>query len=108
MEKESEKTLEAQLVDEVARRGGMTIKLTSQFHRGLPDRLVLLPHKTIAFVEMKSTGEKPRPLQIRAMRKLTSLGFRCFVADSSESLDDLLRRLDTRLDRINSDLTNAL
>ena len=53
---ESEKDLEARLVAEVRKRGGMCIKQTSQFHRGLPDRLVLLPYHTQAFVELKSSA----------------------------------------------------
>lgn len=97
---ESEKDLERRLVNEVKKMGGFAIKLTSQFHRGLPDRLVLLPFHTIAFVEMKSTGEKPRPLQEAAMAKLTGMGFRCWVVDSSEKLDFFLEKMRIRLEKV--------
>ena len=70
---ESEKDLEARLVKEVETRGGMAIKLTSQFHRGLPDRLVLCPYHTMAFVEMKSTGKKPTALQDATPQRLRSM-----------------------------------
>lgn len=96
-QKESEKALERRLVDEVKKMGGFALKLTSQFHRGMPDRLVLLPYHTIVFVELKSTGEKPRPLQEAAMNKLISLGFRCWVIDSSEKLDFFLERMGNRM-----------
>lgn len=72
--KESEKKLEADLVEGCRRRGGMAVKLTSQFHRGLPDRLVLLPFRTVCFVELKSTGEKRTALQEVAARSWRTSG----------------------------------
>ena len=98
--KESEKKLEADLVEGCRRRGGMAIKLTSQFHRGLPDRLVLLPFRTVCFIELKSTGEKRTALQEVAARQLENLGLRVFVVDSSEALWEFFMRMDKRLARI--------
>lgn len=98
--KESEKALERRLVEEVKRLGGMALKNTSQFHGGIPDRLVLLPFHTISFVELKSTGEKPRPLQEAAMAKLGDMGFRCWVIDSTEKLDYFLERMQARLEKV--------
>lgn len=95
--KESEKTLEIRLVNEVRKRGGIALKLTSQFHRGMPDRLVLLPHHTIAFVEMKSTGEKPSRLQEAAISQLIGFKFTVRVIDSTESLEAFLTSIDARL-----------
>ena len=92
--KESEKTLEARLVREIEARGGMALKYTSQFHRGIPDRICLLPGGLSVFVELKSTGKKPTKLQDHAMDKLEKLGFSTRVIDSTESLDRLLRVLD--------------
>lgn len=91
---ESEKTLEARLRRETARRGGMCVKLTSQFQRGLPDRLLLMPGGRAAFCELKSTGRRPTPLQLECHRRLRALGFAVRVADSTEGLDALLRELD--------------
>lgn len=98
--KESEKHLEADLVEGCKRRGGMAIKLTSQFHRGLPDRLVLLPWRTVAFVELKSTGEKRSALQEVAARQLEALGLRVFLIDSTEALMEFFWRMDKRIARI--------
>lgn len=95
---ESEKDLEARLAKETEKRGGMAIKLTSQFHRGLPDRLCLMPYHTIAFVELKSSGKKPTDLQVATMEKIRLLRFTVRVVDSTESLDDLLATLDKRLE----------
>ena len=98
--RESEKDLEAALVTGCKRRGGMAVKLTSQFHRGLPDRLVLLPFRTVAFVELKSTGCKRTALQEVAGQQLESLGFRVFVVDSTEGLMEFFYKMDRRITRI--------
>lgn len=94
MVKESEKTLEARLRREIERRGGMCLKYTSQFHRGIPDRIVLMPGGFTAFAEMKSTGKMPEPLQVRAIDKLRQLGFPVFVIDSTARLDVFLAMID--------------
>ena len=91
---ESEKTLEARLVREIEARGGMALKYTSQFHRGIPDRIILLPFGMIGFVELKSTGKTPTKLQAHAMLKLHKLGFDTFVIDCTEKLEDFLKIVD--------------
>lgn len=93
MQKESEKSLEVHLVNAVKARGGLAIKNTSQFHRGLPDRTVLLPGGHISFVEMKSTGCKPTALQLRAHEQLRHMGFRVEVIDTTEKLDAFLNSI---------------
>ena len=65
-----ESTIESNFVKQVKAMGGMAIKLISPNFAGLPDRLVLLPHGKMFFVELKATGQKPRPLQIAVHRKL--------------------------------------
>ena len=92
--KESEKTLEARLVREIEARGGMALKYTSQFHRGIPDRICLLPGGLSVFVELKSTGQKPTKLQQHAMDRLDSMGHPTMVVDSTEKLEALLQILD--------------
>jgi hypothetical protein len=93
--KESEKTLEARLVREIEARGGMALKYTSQYHRGIPDRICLLPGGVVFFVELKSTGKKPTKLQQHAMEQLEKLGFITRVVDSTENLEGLLWALDS-------------
>ena len=93
--KESEKTLEARLVREIEARGGMALKYTSQFHRGIPDRIVLLPGGVTIFVELKSTGQKPTKLQQHAIAQLSKLGFWCAVISRTETLEKLLKFIDS-------------
>ena len=84
---ESEKTLEARLRKEVEALGGKALKLMSQLHRGLPDRLVLMPGGLAFFVELKSTGKKPTALQTHCHDQLRQMGFEVYVVDSTESLE---------------------
>lgn len=91
---ESEKTLEARLVREIEARGGMALKYTSQFHRGFPDRIILLPGGKTIFVELKSTGQKPTKLQMHAIRKLIKMGHWVEIIDRTGPLDSLLQVVD--------------
>jgi hypothetical protein len=91
---ESEKTLEAKLRKEVEKRGGMALKLSSQMHRGLPDRLILMPGGWALFAEIKTTGKKPTKLQCRCHQQLIQLGFSVGVVDSTERLNEMLEVID--------------
>ena len=92
--KESEKTLEARLRKEVEAHGWMALKLLSQLHRGLPDRLVLAEYGIAFFAEIKTTGKKPTRLQKHCHELLRKLGFQVFVIDSTDSLETALALMD--------------
>lgn len=81
-----ESYIEQKLVAEVKKRGGMCIKLVPMFFSGLPDRLILMPHKQICFVETKAPNKKARPLQSAVHRMIIKLGFDVFIVDSSEDI----------------------
>lgn len=83
---ESEKQLERDLKELIESGGGMCIKLLSQHITGLPDRLCLLPGGRAFFVEVKTTGKKPRKIQEFIHEKLRSLGFSVYVLDSTPAL----------------------
>lgn len=87
---ESEKALEAELRERCKALGWLCIKLTSQYQRGLPDRLILLPGGRVCFVEIKTTGKKPTALQRLTHERLRALGYRVEVVDTTESLDNLI------------------
>ena len=76
--------------DEVARRGGLALKFTSQTMNGLPDRLVLLLGGKAAFVELKAPGKTMRPLQVKRKEQLESLGFPVFCVDRFEQIRPVL------------------
>ena len=85
-----EKSIEQKLVRAAKGRGGICPKLVSPGFDGMPDRLVLLPHGRMGFVEVKAPGEKPRPIQASRHRLLRRLGFKVYVLDSAEDIPHIL------------------
>lgn len=86
-EETSEKVFERELSKFVEDRGGMAIKLLSQFIKGLPDRMFLLPGGVVVFVEFKSTGKKPTKIQSYIHAKIRARGFDVYVVDSVETFE---------------------
>lgn len=67
-----ESTIEARLVREVKKRGGLCYKFTSPGNPGVPDRIVILPGGTTVYVELKTEiGRlaKIQKWQIEELRK---------------------------------------
>jgi hypothetical protein len=58
-----ERDVERKLVKGVAALGGVAYKFTSPAHRGVADRLVLLPGGRVIFVELKTDKGVLSPLQ---------------------------------------------
>lgn len=85
-----EKVIEKKLVAEVKKMGGIAAKFVSPGLDGMPDRLVLLPNRKVAFVELKAPGMKPRPLQLRRIKQLQKLGFVCYVVDNVDKIGGIL------------------
>ena len=85
-----EGSIEHRLVTETKKRGGLAVKFVSPGFDGVPDRLVLLPHGKLAFVELKAPGKTLRPLQRRRREQLERLGFRVFVVDDVEQIGGVL------------------
>ena len=94
LSRESEKVLEARLRKEVESHGWMALKLLSQLHRGLPDRLILAEYGIAFFAEIKTTGKKPTRLQKHCHELLRKLGFQVFVIDTTDSLEMALALMD--------------
>ena len=83
---DSEKVVEHKLVELAKINGGMCIKLLCDQLIGLPDRMCLFPGHKIVFVELKTTGRKPKRIQAYMHNKLRALGFRVEVIDTVESV----------------------
>lgn len=83
---DSEKIVERKLVELVKINGGMCIKLLCDQLIGLPDRMCLFPGHKVIFVELKTTGRKPKRIQMYMHNKLRALGFRVEVIDTVESV----------------------
>jgi hypothetical protein len=88
-----ESLIEQKLVQTVKKSGGIAPKFVSPGYDGMPDRIVLLPHGKIGFVEVKAPGKKPRPLQASRRRLLSALGFKVYVLDSTEQIGGILNAI---------------
>jgi len=85
-----EKQTEQKLVSAVKKLGGIAPKFMSPGLDGMPDRIVLLPSGRMAFVEVKATGCKPRPLQLARHGMFRRLGFRVYVLDDEMQIGGIL------------------
>ena len=85
-----ESLIEQHLVREVNRREGLCLKFNSQSMTGIPDRIILMKNGTVAFVEVKQKGKKPRPLQELRMKQLRQLGFKVYTLDEKEKIGEIL------------------
>lgn len=82
--------IERKLITAVKKRGGICPKWVCPGCDGMPDRIVLLPEMKIGFVEVKTPGEQPRPLQLARHRLLKKLGFLVFVLDDPQQIGGIL------------------
>ena len=90
-----ERQVEQALVREVRKHGGIAPKFTSPGTAGMPDRLVILPEGKVCFVELKAPGQKPRPIQIRQMDRLTQLGCMVRTIDHPTQIQELNNEIRT-------------
>jgi hypothetical protein len=52
--------------------------------------MCLFPGGKVIFVELKSTGEKPKKIQINVHKMLRNLGFRVEVVDTIRGVENLI------------------
>nr|DAL69763.1 MAG TPA: Nuclease [Caudoviricetes sp.] len=90
---DSEKVVERKLVELVKMNGGMCIKLLCDQLMGLPDRMCLFPGHKMVFVELKTTGRKPKRIQMYMHNKLQALGFRVEVIDTIKGVEQLINNM---------------
>ena len=85
-----EKDIEKKLIKEVNKLGGLALKFLSPGYAGVPDRLILLPYRKLAFIELKAPGKTLRPLQEKRKRQLEELGFLVLCLDSKDEIGGVL------------------
>ena len=85
-----ENLIDRQLAMSVKNMGCIAVKFVSPGLDGVPDRIVLLPDKKMAFVELKAPGKKLWPLQEKRRRQLEALGFSVYVIDGAEQIGGVL------------------
>jgi hypothetical protein len=78
------------LEKEIEMQLARAVKFISPGFDGMPDRLVLLPSGRCGFVEVKAPGRKPRALQVVRHEMLKKLGFKVYVLDAKEQIEDII------------------
>ena len=92
-----EAKVEARLCYAIKVRGGRAYKFTSPAHRGVPDRIVVLPGRPPIFVELKRLAGKLTPLQEQECIQLRkALGQEVFVLYGYPDVDEFLNYIDGR------------
>ena len=90
-----EREVEKALANAVKKLGGIALKFVSPGMVGVPDRLVLLPKRKMAFIELKAPGKQMRPIQIKRKRQLEVLGFKVYCIDRIEQIGGVLDEICT-------------
>lgn len=100
----SEASVEKFLREQIIKLGGEAYKFTSPGRRGVLDRLCVLPHGVIAFVEVKKPGKRPTDRQAREIQRLIKKGHIATFVDSTLSVLALVKQLQ---EAINGRITNS-
>jgi len=82
--------IEAYLKLRVKQTGGRHRKLRWLSRNGAPDQFIWWPGPKVYFVEVKRPGGKIRKLQAIEHDRLKADGFRVFVIDNKEGVDEFI------------------
>ncbi|MBU3155164.1 VRR-NUC domain-containing protein [Clostridium estertheticum] len=88
-----ETRIEKRLIKEIEKIGGKALKFVSPGVTGVPDRIVLLPHGKMIFVELKAPGKKESPMQRYRAKEYRNLGFDVRCIDSVELIIKLIEEV---------------
>lgn len=90
-----ESDIERKFVRYCRSRGYITLKLNANWYANIPDRIIVLPGElnTSFFLELKRPGEKPRPGQVKRIRRLRKMGYTVYVADNLDKAVRLVEEL---------------
>lgn len=85
-----EADIEKRLRIEAVALGGLLMKWVCPGNDGVPDRILLLDHCPVVFVEVKRVGEKLEPLQEYWARTFRGMGFEVWAP--IDSVEDFAAR----------------
>lgn len=91
-----ERGIEAYCTRKVRELGGICAKHVSPGRAGSPDRLIALPGRPAALLELKRPGEVPRPLQAQRIAEWCKLGVLADWASTFDEVDRFLERVATQ------------
>ena len=89
-----EKQIEKYLVKKIKDLKGLCLKFESPGYSGVPDRIIILKNKPIAFVELKRpVGGKYSARQKLVEREFNKLGQKVYKVKNKEEVDKLVEEL---------------
>jgi len=90
----SEKQIEKYLVKKIKAEKGLCLKFESPGYSGVPDRIVILKNKPVAFVELKRpVGGRYSARQKLVERDFNKLGQKVYKVKNKEDVDKLVEEL---------------
>ncbi len=89
-----ESAIEARLVREVKKRGGLCYKFTSPGNPGVPDRIVILPGGITVYVELKTEIGRLAKIQKWQIEELRRRGAAVRVLKGMEQVMEFLGEVD--------------
>ena len=92
----SEKQIEKYLVKKIKAEKGLCLKFESPGYTGVPDRIIILKNKPVAFVELKRpVGGRYSARQKLVERDFNKLGQKVYKVKNKEEVDKLVEELIT-------------
>ena len=79
-----EKEIEAAVCKYAKEKGFEVYEFSSPSRVGVPDRMFVAPYQRVFWIEFKSKGKQPTPVQEREAGKLTNCGFDVYLIDNVE------------------------
>ena len=90
-----ESTIEARLVKEVRKLGGLCYKFTSPGAPGVPDRIIILPGGLVVFVELKTEIGRLAKIQKWQIEELRKRGANVRVLKGIDQVLEFLEEVKT-------------
>lgn len=87
---DQEKLVDMYLRERCKREGVKYIKLGTQFHSGLPDRMLMFKGGRTKFVELKGVEGVPTPLQKNILKEFSELGFETYILYGGSPIECLI------------------
>lgn len=90
----TEKQIEKYLVKKIKAEKGLCLKFESPGYSGVPDRIIILKNKPVAFVELKRPdGGRYSARQKLVERDFNRLGQKVYRVKNKEEVDNLVEEL---------------
>jgi hypothetical protein len=90
----SEALLQASVIKNFKRHNFMSVKIVGVSHRGVPDLLVMGPHGTICFIEVKNPNGKGALSRLQKLfkREVEQRGIHYYLISNYEEMNHAIER----------------